>query len=88
MKFLYDLKLPKLPLFISILSKVLLSSNLFSLFPPSTKNNHSSPPKKSYKNKFSKIQIENYVQKKKPKIIQICAFKEKEKEKEGGARRP
>jgi len=62
-KFLLDFKLPKLPLFSSILSKVLLSSNLFFFFPPSTKTNHSSPPKESCKNKFSTIQIKSYVQK-------------------------
>jgi hypothetical protein len=37
---------------ISILSKVLQTSNLLFFFPPSTKTNHSSPPKKGYGNKY------------------------------------
>jgi hypothetical protein len=60
-------KSPNLPLFISILSKVLLSSNLFSFFPSSTRTHHSSPPKKSYRNKFSNIQIWNHIQKERNK---------------------
>jgi hypothetical protein len=56
-------QVPKLSVFTSITSKAPLSSNLFSLFPPSTKINHFFPPKESCKNKFSKIQIENYPQK-------------------------
>jgi hypothetical protein len=58
---------PNLPIFIFILSKILCSSHLFTLFPPSTKTNHSSPPTKSCRNNFSKIQIENHVQKKRGK---------------------
>jgi len=66
-EFLENFKLPKLPLFIFIFSKVLLSSNLFSFLPPFTKTNHSSPSKESCSYKFPKIQKKNYVQKKKPK---------------------
>jgi len=50
------------------------------------KTNHSFPPEENYRNKISKTQIENYVWKRKPKMIKICAFKEKEKE--GGEGRP
>jgi len=38
------------------------------------------PPRKVVKINFLKIQIENYVQKREPKIIQISAFNEKKKE--------
>ncbi len=75
MNFFKDFKLPKLPLFTSILSKVQLSSNLFSFFPPSTKTDHSSPPKESCRNKFSKIQIEHYVWKREPKSSKFTPFK-------------
>jgi len=54
-------KLPKLPLFISLISKILLSFDLFSFFPPSIKTNHFSPPKEKCKNNFSNIQIKTYI---------------------------
>jgi hypothetical protein len=70
-----------------IISKVLLSSNLFSLFSPSIKINQSSLAKENYRNKFSKIQIGKIMfEKKNPKMIQIQAFKKKKKE--GGEGRP
>jgi hypothetical protein len=68
------------------LKEQILSFNLFSFFPPSNKTNCFSPPKESCKNKLSKIQIENYVKKNEPKMIQIYTFKNKEKE--GSERRP
>ncbi len=58
-----------------------MSSNLFSFFPPFTKINHSSFQEESCRNKFSKIQIGKIMsEKKNPKMIQIHAFKKKEKE--------
>ncbi len=74
-KFFENFKLSKLPLFISILSKVLLASSLFSLFPPSTKTNHSSPPKESCKNKFFQDSIQKLCPKREPQMIQICLLK-------------
>jgi hypothetical protein len=56
-------QIPNLPIFISIISKVLLSSNLFFFFPPLIKTNHFFPPKENYKNKFLNIQIKNRVRK-------------------------
>ncbi len=66
-EFFLRFQTPKLPLLTSIISKV-LSSNLFSLFPPSIKINHSYPFKESCKNKFSKIQIWKYVRKERAKL--------------------
>jgi hypothetical protein len=79
-KFLYDFKLPKLSLFISILSKVLQSSNLFPLFPPSTKTNHSSPTKEIHRNKFPQNLRQKLCLEKKNQMTQIHAFKKDEKE--------
>jgi len=45
-------QVPKTILLTFILSKVPQSSNFFSLVTPSTKTNHSSPLKESYRNKF------------------------------------
>jgi len=79
MKFFYHFKLPTLSLRTSILSKLLQSSILFSFFPPSTNTNHSSPPKGSYRNKYSQDSNQK-----------LClndpnsAFQEKEKEKGEG----
>jgi hypothetical protein len=85
LNFLKNFKLPALSLLISILSKVLQSSNLFSFFPPSTKTNHSSPPKESYRNKYfqdlnRKLCLEN-------RALNDPNSPFKEKEKEGGERR-
>jgi hypothetical protein len=67
-----DFKLSKLPLFTSILSKVLLSCNLFSLFPPSTKNNHSSPPKEVIGTSFSKFKSKIMFENKTPNDLNSC----------------
>ncbi len=56
----------KLPVFVFIPSKVSLSFNVFSLFPPIININNSSPPKESCTNKFSNTEIENYFSKIEP----------------------
>jgi hypothetical protein len=78
-QFFKDFKLSKLSLLTSILSKLLQSSNLFSLFPPSTLNNHSLLRKKVVGISFFKIQIKSYVRKRKPQMIQIHPLKRRKR---------
>jgi hypothetical protein len=77
MQFLWDFKFPKLSLLTSILSEVPQSSNLFSLFPPSTLINHSFLIRKIVGISFLKIQIKSYVREKEPQMIQIRPLKRK-----------
>ncbi len=81
MKLFLGFQVPNTIPLTSIISKVLQRSNLLSLFPRSTKTKHFSPPKDGYKKYFSqdlnqKLCLEN----KKPLMIWIRPFKEKEKE--------
>ncbi len=74
MKFLKNSKFQIYP---CSFSKVLLSSSLFSLFPPFTKTHHSSPPKESFRNKFSNIQIGIHVQKNRNKWSKFTPLKKR-----------
>ncbi len=85
MKFLQDFKLPTLSLFISILSKVLQTSNLLSLFPPLPKLIILLFPNKGVGTSIFNIQIENYVWKIEPQMIRIRSLKRTRK-KEGEGR--
>jgi hypothetical protein len=60
-------------------SKILQSSNLFSLFPPSIKTHHSSPPKGSFRNKYSQDSNRKLCLENKAPNDPNLPFKEKER---------
>jgi hypothetical protein len=83
-KFLQDFKLLTLSVLSSILSKVLQTSNLLSLFPPFTKTNHSSPVLKGCGNKYSQDSNRKLCPDKKAPNDLNFPFKENEKERSEG----
>ncbi len=78
---MWNFKLQTLSLFTSILLKVLQTSNLLPLFPPSTKINHSSPPKEGRRNKYFQDSNQKLCWKKKPPNDPNWPFKRERKEK-------